>query len=340
MKRIWALLRRDLLSTGKDYLLLYVTLAPLLVALGLRLFLPALGQAGVNVVVTPELPPTLVAAMEPYLHVEVVRDRAALEKRVLAYDDTVGIVPARPEGHTVVLEGNESHDSRVLPGMVLAHLSRGGGADGGPVAGIAQVEVTAARVPLRELMGAYLALGALFLTGTMMGFHIIEDKESRMLAALWVTPLSPRTYVAARSLLVVALSAVLVQAAVRLMGLTEFNSLHLLLVTLAGGLTAVLLGFLIGALSNNQISGIANLKFVSILVLLLPGLSLVLPERYMPVLYWLPPYWVFAAYRAVLEQQAGWAAVWPPALWSLVTAVLFLVGAFGWLRSKIAFPQN
>jgi ABC-2 type transport system permease protein len=335
MKRILALLRRDLLSTAKDHMMLYSIVGTLLLAFGLRFFLPSLGQAAVNVVVTPEMPPAVVQQLESYLNVEVVGDRAALERRVLAYDDAVGIVPAQGGGYSLVLQGNESHDSEVLPAMVLQKVV---GGDGGVQVGMREIEGD--QVAFREIIGSIVGLAVLFVASMVMGFMIIEDKESRMLQALGISPLSRREYVAARGLLVLALALILVFGALLLLGLGSFDYLQIAAIAVVASLVAILAGFVIGSLSSNQIAGIANVKFGMLLFLLPALLTLVIPEQFWVALYWVPTYWVYAGFKAVLLEGASWAGLAPLLGLMLLTSLVMLAASYRWLKGNLDFARG
>ena len=327
-KRISTILRRDLISMTRDAILIYVAVMPILLSFGLRFFLPNVGQASVQVVVTEETAATLGNELAPYLEVEVVADEAALERRVLAYDDAVGIVPAGC-GYDLRLQGNESHDARVLPAMILQRLQ-------GEDSFVSDmVEVGEAGVPYREWIGAFVVLSVCFLASIIMGLHIIEDKETGMMQALGVTPLHRRTYLFARALFVVGMALLAVFSSLLALGLTGFNGAQLLMVTLTSSLAAVLFGFALGAASGNQITGIANLKFGFLLVLLPAVLTILLPEAWHVALYWLPSYWAFAGFQAILVEGTTWSALVPLLLGNVAVSLIYLLGSYPWLRGRL-----
>lgn len=334
MHRIYALFRRDLLSTTKDFILLYALVAPILMALGFRLFLPAVGQVSVNAVVTGEMEPVLVERLNSYMNVEVLSSRAALDRRVLAFDDAVGIVADGKGGFLLVTEGNEAHDSVVLPQMVLTKLAGGGEFT------YTEEAVRGAETPYREIVGAFLALGAAFIASIVMGFHIIEDKESRMMAALGVSPLTRREYIATRSITALFLSVILVFGSLWSMGLTAFDHLQMLVITVVTGLLAILLGFLIGALSPNQIAGVANVKFGVILVMIPAIMVLLVPAKYHLALWWVPSFWAFVSVRDVLTTGLSWPALTPLLLGNLLSGLLLIGIAYPWLKGRLDFARN
>lgn len=333
MKKMLALMQRDLWSTLRDAMLLYVLLAPLVICLGARFFLPTVGQAGLNLVITAQDAPLLQESLASYARVEVVRDRAALERRVRALDDAAGLV-ARPDGsYELLLEGNESHDVQVLPALALqAALSEAAWRP-------ERVTVGQDATPYREWVGAFATLASLFFGGIVLAFYLIEDKETGMAQALGVSPLTRRTYVSARIALMVLLTLVIVYASLALLGLRGHNPWHLLAAALVGALPALLFGLAVGAMSGNQVTGLANIKFGFLLVLLPAVLHLMLADRWQIALYWLPTYWAFRGLRAILVERLAWGQVWPPLAWTLSASALYLALAWRWLSRKLTFGQ-
>jgi ABC-2 type transport system permease protein len=333
MRRILAILKRDLLSTTRDPMLIYTILAPFLIALVARFVLPGMSQTALNLVITQESA-FLAPALERYAHVEIVPDRARLERRVLAFDEAVGIVPDGQGGYTLVFEGNETRDAQMLPAVILQQVLDKSQAQ------VAMIEVGESSVPYREWIGALTAMACSFLTSFVMAFAIIEDRETRMMLALGVSPLSRKEYVAARSLLVVLPAAAVVFPALWAMGITGYDVAQLLLAVIVGSLLAILFGFIVGAISTNQISGIANVKF-GMLVLFVPAiLAMTLPVQYRPALYWTPAYWSWDLFRMVLVDGATWGSFIPSLLWCAVTSLIWIGGSYGWLKRKLDFARG
>lgn len=329
MRRILAILHRDLISTTRDAMLLYIVAAPVLLSLVIRLVMPAVGQSAVNVVIPRDAAAELAPVLEPYLHVEVAEDAAAVERRVLAFDETVGILPDAGGGYALVLEGNESHDARVLPRLVMERV-RGGGD-----LAIGMVDAGGPRVIYRELVASFIAMGVLLFGSITMGFHVIEDKETRMMHALGVSPLTRKTYILARSLFGLGFSLLAVPISLLVFGVVGWNPLQVLAAILVGSLSAVLFGLAIGGLSSNQISGVANLKFGFLLMSLPAVASLFVPDHLQFALYWAPSYWAFVAFRAILVEGASWSALWPLLAAGLGVSLAALAALYPWFRRSI-----
>lgn len=342
-KRVLALVKRDLISAMRDFILIYGLLAPFLLALLLRAFLPSVGGASINLAVTPEVDREIGGRLAAYGNVEVVADRQALERRVLALGDAAGIVR---EGDTyrVVLEGNEAEATAVLPGLILGDIAA-------PEAAVTITEADLGRVasPFKPLMAIALALLSMLIGGMLIGFSIIEDKETGTLAALAVSPLSRAEYVAGRSAAGLGLALALVFGSLWIFGAGPFNGWQLLAVSLGGAFLAVIYGLYTGSVSENQIGGIATVKVGSLVFLVAPVLAAIIPAKWQVLLYWLPTYWTYRGYDLVLSAGgagaiggvgggggAAWGEVLTVAGISLAVNVLFLAASWRLLQWKLA----
>lgn len=335
MKRMVALLRRDMTSSRKDGMILYAAIMPLLLALGFRVIIPSFGHVGADVVVTQSTDAAIGRQLREYVRVSVVDDRDALDGRVKKLDHTVGVAEDGRGGYTLVFQGNETEEARTLPVLALQKVL---GGDGPHITSDTD-DLGAKKNIFLKWIAVFTGLNALFIPTIIMAFNIIEDKESKALLALGVSPLSKREYVMARTMLVVVLVFFMALGSLWLLGVT-FDLLMVLVALVAGIPLAVLAGFGTGAISATQAAGMANLKF-SNLAFLAPGVaSLFLSDKLEPwVLGWLPPYWVFRSFKAIMMDAAGWGTVAPLILATLGTSVVLLVGLFGPLRRQLDFAR-
>jgi len=330
VRRLLAIIRRDAESSLRDFILLYGLLAPFLLALVMRAFLPLVGASTATVVVTSDLDPRLREGLAAYARVEVVASRNALDERVLAADDAVGVV--QKDGNLrVVLEGNEPAEVADLPGIILGDIL------GRPGLELGARDLGRDASPVRPLMAILLAMTAMFIGGMFIGFNIIEDKETRAISALAVTPLSRAEYILGRGLMGLVLSMVLVLGGLYTFGVGGVDPWQLLAVAAVGGVLGVAFGFYIGSLAANQVAGIAATKVGGLFFILGPLLSALLPTGWHPVVWWLPTYWVYLALRDILTFGG---IPWPTLGRELALSLLTSLGLVGlvWrpLRQKLS----
>lgn len=309
------MLKRDVASSLRDTITLWILVYPPILALLARLLVPAVGGGTVTLVATPNLGETMVGRLGEYAAVEVVADRAALDGRVLRLDAAVGVIK---EGGTyrLVLQGNESEQTRTLAGIVLAD------AVGPRAVAIRSVDLGQSASPVAGFVAVMFAMMSLVLAATLMSLNMVEDKETGNITSLAAAPLTRREYLVAKGALGLGVALLMVFASLYLMGAAPFNPWQVLAVTLSGFVSGALVGFYVGAVSDNQIAGIAYLKVGTLLFLMVPLITLVLPDRLEFILYPAPTYWTFLSFRGALID----AAAWPQILrWSGINLALSLV---------------
>jgi ABC-2 type transport system permease protein len=323
-------MRRDIRHSFREFILIYGLLAPFLFALILRALMPAVGDTSINLVVTPELGEEMTERLRQYAKVEVVETRRQLESRVLALDDAAGIVIGEGGAYEVILEGNEAHDTAVLPGIILADILSPSALE------VSEVDLGRVGSPLRPMLSALLAMMAMLMGGMIIGFNIIDDKENATLPALAVSPLSRGEYIAGRSALGLLLATVLAMGSLFLMGMGPVNVGQVLVVVVAGSSLAVIYGLYTGSIADSQISGIATVKVGSLAFLIAPLLTALIPEKFHLGLYWVPTYWTYLAFNEVFVEAGPWSEVLRLAGINVLVSLIFLAGSWRLLSRKLA----
>lgn len=146
------------------------------------------------------------------------------------------------------------------------------------------------------VLGVALLLVVPMLVGMVVGFLLLEQREDGTLAALRVTPVPLRTYVAYRLTAPVLLSVLATLVALPLAGFDAPSPPGLLLVTVAAAPLAPLYALALAAFAANRVQGIALIKaaggfsMVPLFALFVTGpidaLFALVPTWWMARLYW------------------------------------------------------
>ncbi|MDA8096001.1 MAG: ABC transporter permease [Desulforudis sp.] len=327
MQRIIAVVKSDFQHSLRDNLLVYGLLGPLLLALFLGFFLPTLQANSINVALLDSAKPALVEEVSRFADVERVAGLDQLRDRVGGLDDTVGFVQEADGTITIIIEDNEQESVREVAALI-ANQAKG-------AYDVLPVDVRDLGVqesPLLPYVGAFLALMALLMGGFVIGFNIIEEKESQTIAALGVTPMRRWELIVGHSITGLLLALFMIFGSLLILGLEAVNFGQVLVFAVTGVMLSILFGFLLGAVSTNQVNGIANGKLGFMLFIVAPLVTFVLPASREFVLYWVPTFWTFAGFRAILVEGATWAEVWRLAGWNLALNGLFLAAVYRVLR--------
>ncbi len=322
MNRIISIFQRDFKSSLREYILLYMMLGPLLLAVGFSLIIPSTESASLQFALESNLDQPIIDEFNKYGNVFLFETRDEIKNRVNEIDDIAGIARDEEGNLYVILEGNETHDTEVVPQKIIRELEGVNDANIGYK--IRNVGIT--KSPISIIGSAALMITAIILGGIIIGFNIIEEKESGTIRALNVTTMNKFEFIIGKSLLGFVLPVAQVFIILWLLKISNVNHLMVLVIVLAGTVTSSVLGFLIGVISDNQIAGVMNMKLIYLATAASIVGAMILPKESQIFLYLLPTYWIFVGFRDIVSNTATWHHIFVNLSWILgMTFVLFMV---------------
>ena len=174
------------------------------------------------------------------------------------------------------------------------------------------------RIPVAHIelyVAPFIILMATVLIGTVFGFALIEERETRTALLLRVLPLRPATLTTYWTAGVGGFCLVICLASAVVYGLRPANMPAFLFLTTVTALGAPVVMLLLGAIASTKIEGIAISKIISGSSILLATVF-VLPPKWHVGLIWYPWYWLYVGLLEAYAgpEVAGSLAVRPPAL--------------------------
>lgn len=327
MKKIIAIVLRDIKSGVRDWLISYLVIAPILIASVLSMLIPGVSDTTINVVMIEKSSPEFVAHIENYAHVTFVDNQQELEERVLRTDDVFGIV-LEGEKITVIEQGNEQFEMVTLLDAIINQYQY---KDLELPVDIVFSSLGWTMSPLK-LQGAIIVIVfTTILGGMLILLNIVEEKMSNTLSAIHVSPTSKIQLIIGKSLLGFMLAIFGAFASVLIL---NFDGIHYGMLTVSVfsiALISVIIGFSIGVVNNEPISAVASMKITFVPVLASIFGAMYLPDQWQIILYWSPFYWAYLSIHDILLNQATWRLVLLNSLWILlITGIVFYM-----LRPKI-----
>lgn len=336
LRRIMCMIAKDLRTSTRDQVSLYILLSPILLGLLLLLVIPIFEHPKPQFVATPSLADGDREALATHGHLELVDDRAALERRVLERDDIIGIVPltnsqGQPGVVEIIVQGDEPEQLRALPRLILAQAQLD--AEDPPT----ELATDAPHSELRRLLVALLGFSVSALLSLMLGFAILEETTTKTYLVYDVSPLRFGEYLVAKLALLTILSLVLVVPAVGIPLGFDVDWLALVVLVLAGTPFAACIGLLIGVFAKDQLNAVALTKALSPVWTSLPILGFVLPERWMWTQLPFANHW---AVQGIFQALGDGAQIWTHAALCLATGLPVLAGSAWLLRRKLGFGRS
>lgn len=321
MNRIYWIFRRDMKSSVREFLLLYIIIAPLLITIGLRFFIPSVNSISLQFALDEKLSKTTTQEFSQYGKIEIFKDVVNITKRVNKVDDIIGITLSEGEKYQVIMQGNEKEGLDYTAYQIINNLNN----DSSDIS-ISFSDIGSTKPELTIYGCTFLIIMAIIMAGMVIGLNIIEEKEAKTVDALNVTPMNKFEFILGKSIVGFLIPIVEAFIIIWILGLNDINFGMMLILTIVSSLITIIFGFLIGVLSSNQIAGIANFKFLLIIVSASCIGAMLLPESLQKFLYWSPLYWSTIGMIKIVTNTATWSNIWAYTTWIIgLTIIIFSI---------------
>ena len=308
IKKILTIFSRDILSSSRDAMAMYIMIIPILLAVGITLLAPGLNDTGVKVALLNTDQPEHIDFMKRFAKVEVFQTMEELERRILKRDDIGGIIslPDNSRRYELLFQGDENLVIKeyILALNALYEIDSTG-------------ETTKAEIysfgynvpPLKAKLVNMLILLSVMLSGMLIAITIVEEKVEKTISAVNVTPISQTGFVFGKSLLGGTVVMVSIILSLLITGYYDINWGLILLVGFTAMLLSLIVGFLQGLNSKDVMEAAGGVKLVMFpIVLSVVGYEL-LADQWQWTLYWSPFYWAYKANDMILSKTTQWPQV-------------------------------
>lgn len=327
IKRILNFMQQDLSNAVRDNLVVWIMIAPLLLSVAAKFFLPSLEDIRVRFALAEDLDPQIAQRISSYGVIESFESREDVEERVRGSDDVIGVVSGN-DGLTAILEGNEQE------GEEFAQIVLSAAQIEGQYAAFERV-VSSERSLITQYGAIIMILFGVMLGTLVSGMNMVHDKETGAIKALGVTPLSLAEYTVARGLFGFLLSLILVVGSTLILLGGAVNYALLVVGFLASFGIGIVYGYGIGGFADTQVQAMAIVKIVGWVFISIPILSIFVPRGWHFLFYILPNYWMFIIFENVLVGQIGAVGYWAACGLAIVTSAIVIAIMVPMLRKRI-----
>ena len=305
LKKISAIIGRDTKSGIRDYMILYILVAPFLIAVILNMLTSSVSQSILRLAVDDTVTSEEISYLSEFAKVEEFGGEEELISRVEALDDVYGITK-NGDQFEVVAQGNEKIEMHEMAMLLLDSLSN----EDIEV----PVELTVSDVgwklsPIKQYGGSLLAVFISIFGGMIILINLVEEKQENTLAAMNVAPVQRVQYVLGKAALGFIIPLFHVIGILLILNYGNINYFMAALVTVSIALTSVIIGFTIGVNSDNVLAAISGMKMVFLPVLGSIFGAIYLREGLHFLLYWSPFYWAFMAMDEIILKEATWGSI-------------------------------
>lgn len=332
IRRIFAITKRDIKSGIRDYVIIYIIIAPFILALILKMLTASVGKTTINIAIDSSINKSLVEYLEAYGKVEVFDTIENVNRRVNDTDDFFGLVKGGGN-YNIIQQGNElegtvqildyiinSYENQDLEVPVKVNIS----------------DVGWKLSPLKQYGGSLLIIFVTVLGGMLILINLVEEKQENTLTAVNVSSIKRYEYVLGKGMLGFLIPIIHAFGMLGILNYGKINYYMVSIVILSIALISVIIGFTLGVNNDNVIGAIAGMKMLFIPILGSIFGAIYLSSKWHILLYWSPFYWAFDSLNSIILKQATWNQIWINS--GIIVVITALV--FGILSKKIRRGLN
>ncbi|NLC32084.1 MAG: ABC transporter permease [Clostridiales bacterium] len=305
MKNILKIFMRDLKTARRDSMALIIIIMPIVLAIGITLFTPGLADTTVNLALLKNDDPAHIQYMENFAKVELFDTRQDAIARVQKRDDVAAVI-RKDKSYEIILQGNEPNMVENYAASLSALYETGQTIEASNVTLYSFGQSTS---PIKTMLVNMLISMTIMLAGMLIAISIVGEKADNTINAVNVTPVSQTEFVLGKTLLGGFIALVSIIIALLITGYDDINWLMILLVGVSSMALSLIIGFLMGLMSDDVIEAATNVKMIMLPVAgSILGYEL-LAANWQWTMYWSPFYWAYKANQLVLSKTADWPSV-------------------------------
>lgn len=331
-RRILSIMLRDFKSGIRDFMVVYILIAPFMLALVLRTLIPSVNSTTINIAVLDTIDQEMVTYLENYSHIEIFSSRDQLVDRIARADDIYGLIKS-DAGYEIINQGNEAGEGIEL----IKYIVNARENESAELPVIVRVSDIGWQLsPLKQYGANFLIVFGSVFGSMIILLSIVEEKMSNTLSAINVAPIAKYEFVIGKGLLGFIIPVLGTIGTLAILGFNEVNYGMTILTVISISLISVVIGFSIGVVSTEPIGAIAGMKMIFLPIMASVFGGIFLDDKWQFLLYWSPFYWAFRSIDSIILQNATWNGIF------LNSTIIFILTSFVFflLRNRIRHGLN
>lgn len=305
MRRVLVLFMKELKTGLRDSMIVYILIAPFILALILKAISTSVSATTINIAVDGTISEETSVILSEYAEVTRYGSKEETIRRIGDSDDVFGLT-MEGDKYIILSQGDEMERSAELLEGIINHISN---LDTPKAIGVSVTDIGWKLSPLSQYGGSLLAIFVSVFGGMVILIGLVEEKQEKTITALNVSPIGKVELAAGKAALGFLFPLAQVVGVIALMGYEGIDYLMVIAVTISIAFISVIVGFVIGANNDNVIGAIAGMKILFVPILASVFGAILLKESLQFLLYWSPFYWAFKAMNKIVLNEATWPLI-------------------------------
>ncbi len=303
IRKIFIIFQRDLQTSVRNFITLYILVMPIIFAVLINVFSPGINDTTVEIVLLEGDNPQQSENLKQFAKIEHLGSLEEIEDRVRKRDNIIAILPGVSDEYYILTQGNE-------PDYVVDYVKNLAAFDHfdiGMEDSIAEIVDYGRDIPpLKKLMVNTALIFTSILGGMIIALNIVEEKTDNTISAIHVSPVSRIGFIAGKSMIGIVIPVVGSTLILLITGFRGINYFHVLLMVTTSCIISILVGFIEGINNDDVMNAAGNMKLLFLPLFGSIAGEELLADKWQPLFYWIPFYWTYKGNDLVLSNRGSW----------------------------------
>jgi ABC-2 type transport system permease protein len=305
MKQILAIMNRDFISGKRDFIFVYLIIAPFLLALALKAIIPGIDSTTINIAVLDTMDQEIVNYLDEFAKIKKFETVQDIRVRVGKTDDYLGLVK-KNDKYNIINQGNETTGSLDFLELIVNSYQKD--------LYIFPIDIKITDNgwklhPLKQQGANFLIVFTTVFGGMLILLSLVEEKMSNTISAINISPTTKIEFIIGKSVLGFIIPIIGIFGILLILNFDHINYYMVTLLSISTALISMIIGFVIGVMNDDQISAIASMKMIFIPIMGSVFGAIYLSDKYHFLLYWSPFYWAYEGINAIILNEATWPMI-------------------------------
>lgn len=301
-KRIFYIFQRDLKTSVRNFITLYILVVPIIFAIMINVFSPGINDTTVEIVLLENENQQQSEYFKQFASVEFLKSIEAVEERVRKRDNIIGVIPKGSNEYYILAQGNEPDYivDYVRNLITFDHY------DIGMEDSIAEIIDYGRDIPpLKKTMVNTAIIFTSILGGMIIALNIVEEKTDNTISAIHLSPVSRIEYIAGKSMMGIIVPIIGTFLLVFITGFRGINYLYILLMVATSCIISILVGFIEGINNDDVMNAAGNMKLLFFPLFGSIAAQELLADKWQILFYWIPFYWTYKGNDLILSKSGS-----------------------------------
>ncbi len=303
IKKIYLIFQRDLKTSVRNFITLYILVVPIIFAIIINVFSPGINDTTVEIALLAGENPQQSEYLKQFAKVELISTLEEIEDRVAKRDNIVAILPDQKDEYFILKQGNE-------PDYIIDYVRNLTAFDHyeiGMEDSIADIEDYGRDIPpLKKLMVNIAMMFSSILGGMIIALNIVEEKNDNTISAIHLSPVSRIGFIAGKSMIGIIIPMVGTLLILIITGFRDINFFHAFIMVATSCIISILVGFIEGINNDDVMNAAGNMKMLFLPLFGSVAGEELLADKWQVLFYWIPFYWTYKGNDLVLSNSGSW----------------------------------